>query len=179
MTPKKRTLPGVLRTALQPSAPHCYRHCDRPVRARALAVGLPGVFQAYACPGGAVSVVSYFELSDRDPTPELTRILRRLVRPARLVRARDLRTATRRGPELGRRAERLLARTDPAVRVRGAYWRLYPFKDRRGVERRLFSCFRHRDPPVVFFVAPANSECPPCPECAPPARRSPGSPTPR
>lgn len=165
MTPKPRALPVALRTALKPSSPRCYRHCARPIRPRAVAVKLPGTLRVYACPGGAVSVVSYFELSARDPTPVLARTLRQLTRPSRLVRAHDLRTATRRGPELGRRAERLLARADPVVRVRGAYWRLYPFRDRDGSDRRLFACFRHRGPAVIFFAAAASSESPPCPRC--------------
>ena len=171
MTASTRRFPPLLRRALRPSEARCYRHCRRPLRPRALRSALPGIWQVYACPGGAVSVVTYFELSNRDPTPQVRAYLRRFTVPASLVRGWDLRSARRHGPELGRPAERFLARSRPGAEIRGTYWRVYPFKDPRGIERRLFACTRHATPEIVFFSAPATSERPRCPRC-PPSRRA-------
>lgn len=162
---RARRLPPVVRKALAPDAPKCYRHCDRAIHPRRFRSALPGLWQVYACPGGAVSVVSYFEISKRDPTPDVGRTLRGLSAPETLVRPHDLRSARRHGPELGRAAERWLALAPPGTEVRGTYWRLYPFEDRRGIARRLFACFRHLRRGVVFFTDVATAERPRCPKC--------------
>jgi len=171
MSAGPRRLPTSVIAALRTSAPRCYRHCDRPIRARVLRTSLPGLWQIYACPGGALSVVSFFELSRRDPTPEVGRALRGMARPSGLVRAHDLRSARRHGPELGPRAERALARVPRGLEVRGTYWRLYPFRDARGVDRRPFACFRHPRRGPVFFIDLAGAERPACPECRRPGTR--------
>ncbi len=61
------TVPPWLRRALRPS-PHCYGHCDRPLRGRTAALPAPGWLAIYACPGGAVSVVTYTHWANPDPT---------------------------------------------------------------------------------------------------------------
>ena len=119
-----------------------------------------------ACPSGVVSVTSYAEWTRRDPTLSVRAQLRRWTVPATLVRRWDLRLATRRGPELGRAAERFLAAHSPKRGVRVVYWRVYPFRGRDGKERRLFVCARtdHRSP--VFFTALSTDPAPICPLCA-------------
>jgi hypothetical protein len=165
-----RRVPPIVARALRPGHPHCYRHCEDPVTARKVRTELPGTLEVYACPGGVVSVTVYTEWSDRDPTRLVARELRRRSVPTTLVRSHDLRTASRHGPELGRAAERLLARARPPRPVRSVYWRLYPF--RRGTqELRLFACFRHGPGTAVWFVAPTPVGTAACPECRPRAPR--------
>ena len=163
---RRGALPAVLRTALASPGGRCYRHCDRPIRTRRLASRLPGTFQVRACPSGVVSVTVYAEWTRRDPTPAVRAQLRRWAVPPSLVRAWDLRIATRHGPELGRAAERFLAAHRPKRGVRVVYWRVYPFRGRDGTERRLFVCARaaHRSP--VFFTAAPTDPPPSCPRCA-------------
>ena len=164
-------LPSVLRSALASPGGSCYRHCDRPVRTRTIASTLPGLWLVRACPSGVVSVTVYAEWTRRDPTQAVRTTLRRWVLPASRVRTRDLRLATRHGPELGRRAERFLAvhRGRP---LRVVYWRLYPFRARDKTERRLFVCWRRTHRAPVFYVAdPAVKESG-CPVCRARDRRS-------
>jgi hypothetical protein len=158
-----RAVPPILRRALRPATPHCYRHCTRALRGRTVTTRAPGWLVAYVCPGGAVSVVTYTEWTHADPTPTLRRFARSHTSPASLVRRWDLRIARRHGPELGAAAERRLARTRPARPLTTVYWRLYPFKKKDGSVHRLFACFRHGRGNVRFFVAPADSESPHCP----------------
>jgi len=159
-------IPRALRPALASPGGKCYRHCDRPIRTRHLASRLPGTWQVRACPSGVVSVTSYAEWTRRDPTRAVHAVLRRWAVPSSLVRAWDLRLATRHGPELGRSAERFLAAARPKRVVRVVYWRVYPSRARDGTERRLFVCFRRRHPGPVFFVAPPTAETWGCPRCA-------------
>jgi len=168
-------LPATLRAALRVGEATCYRHCDRPSRGTEIKSGLPGLWQVLACPSGVVSVVSYTELGRTDPSRRVESALRRWSSPASLVRRRDLRLATRHGPELGPRAERWLAAAPPGQRVRVVYWRVYPSKGADGVDRRLGVCQqRHRAP--VFFLGSPGSEDWVCPKCsrAPGAPRAPG-----
>jgi hypothetical protein len=171
---ENRSIPARIRAALRPTSPHCYRHCSRPVHGRALATSLPGFWQVYACPGGAVSVASYAHWSDADPTPQVRAYLARHTLPRSLVKSRDLRVATRHGPELGRAAERLLKRARPLRSVRVVYWRVYPFEGRRGVAQRLFACFRHGRARPVFFPFHATADRPLCPVCQKPRATSQG-----
>lgn len=159
-------LPGVLRRALDAPGGRCYRHCDQPIRSRRLASALPGRWEVRACPSGVVSVTSYAEWTRRDPTAAVRRALGRWTRPASLVRAWDLRLATRRGPELGRDAERRLAATHPPKGVRVVYWRVYPFRAPDGSERRLLVCFRRTHRAPVFFAADPSGPRWGCPVCA-------------
>jgi hypothetical protein len=159
-------VPPRLRRALRPASPHCYRHCDRPVRGRSATIRTPGWLCVYACPGGSVSVVTYTEWTNRDPTSTMARFARSHTSPPSLVRAWDLRAARRHGPELGPAAERFLARAHPPRDLRTVYWRLYPFRRKDGSVRRLFACFRHGRGSVRFFVAPGDAQSPPCPRCS-------------
>jgi hypothetical protein len=162
-------LPPLLRRALAPRSAHCYRHCERPIRGRTLvrAPG-PGWLCVYACPGGAVSVVTYSEWASADPTPRFLRYVKGHTIPPTFVRRRDFRLARRHGPELGRVAERFLSRVHPPRPVVTVYWRLYPFRKKDGTPYRLFACFRHGADRPQFFVAPRDSESPRCSRC--PAR---------
>jgi hypothetical protein len=160
-------LPPVLRRALDSPGGTCYRHCGRPTRARRIPSRHPGVWTVRACPSGVVSVTSYAEWTRRDPTASVRSVLRRGTVPASRVRTWDLRLATRRGPELGPAAERLLAATRPARGVRVVYWRVYPSTTRDGTEQRLFVCFRRSHPAPVFFVAAATLGTRACPVCHP------------
>jgi len=172
---RRGALPAVLRAALESTPGTCYRHCDRPVRLRTVASSLPGTWHVRACPSGVVSVTSYAEWTRRDPVDSVRRTLRRWTVPRSLVRSWDLRTATRHGPELGRRAEASLARVRPARGVRVVYWRVYPFRAKDGTERRLFVCFRRAHPGPVFFAASPSSKRSECPVCAQRVRRPRGA----
>jgi hypothetical protein len=163
-------LPPRLRRALAPRTPHCYRHCQRPLRGRTVNGLAPGWLGVYACPGGAVSVVTYSEWTNDDPTARLLPFLRAHTGPPTLVRRRDLRLARRHGPELGAEAERILGRVNPSRAITTVYWRLYPFKRKDGTVFRPFACFRHRRLGVQFFVAPGDSDAPRCPHCPAPTK---------
>lgn len=159
-------LPPALRATLRATGTKCYRHCDRPAPGRPLRSPLPGTWTVYACPSGVVSVTSYAEWTNRDPTPRVLSYLRRRTVPSSLVRAKDLRLATRHGPELGRAAERVLTAATPKRRVRVVYWRVYPRKTADGSERRLFVCRRPRHALPVFFEGAADAKRSECPVCA-------------
>ena len=165
-------VPGVLRAALESPGGTCYRHCDRRLRTRRVSSRLPGVWTVRACPSGVVSVTTYAEWTRRDPTPAARSTLRRWTEPKTLVRAWDLRLATRHGPELGRPAERFLASVRPSRGVRVVYWRVYPFRARDKTERRLFVCFRRSHGSPVFFGASPEARTWGCPVCARTAGRS-------
>ena len=174
-----RPLPRGLVVALRPASAKCYRHCGLPVRAHRLTSVLPGLLEVYTCPAGVVSLTSYAEWSRSDPTARLSAYLKSHTVPAALLKRRDLRGATRHGPELGRVAERLLARSRPRRPVRVVYWRVYPFRGRDGAERRLFACLRHGARAPVFFASPSTGTVKDCPTCARAKRtagRSPRSP---
>ncbi|MGP8072064.1 MAG: hypothetical protein ACLPZM_02915 [Thermoplasmata archaeon] len=158
------TVPPWLRRALRPS-PHCYGHCDRPLRGRTAALPAPGWLAIYACPGGAVSVVTYTHWANPDPTPVLSSFARRHTTPPSPVRRWDFRTARRHGPELGLAVERRLARARRPPQVRTVYWRVYPTRAKDGSEERLFACFRHGRGSVEFFRAPGDAQSPRCPRC--------------
>lgn len=133
---------------------------------RRLASRLPGTWEIRACPSGAVSVTVYSEWTRRDPTVAVRRQLERWTTPRPLVRGWDLRLATRHGPELGRAAERALAAVRPARGIRTVYWRVYPFRGKDGVARRLFVCWRRTHRAPVFFVAEASGTNRSCPVCS-------------
>jgi hypothetical protein len=158
-------LPRVLQAALDSPGGTCYRHCDRPLRIRRISSRLPGNWQVRACPSGVVSVTVYTEWARRDPSRAVRTQLQRWTIPPSSVRPRDLRLATRHGPELGPAAEQLLAAARPAREVRVVYWRVYPFRERDGIERRLMVCLRRTHASPVFFVA-APTTNPGCPVCA-------------
>ena len=162
---RRGALPHVLEAALASPGGRCYRHCDRPIRTHRLKSRLPGTWRVRACPSGVVSVTVYAEWTRRDPTSAVRAELRRWTTPSSLVRSWDLRLATRHGPELGRAAERYLAKHRPQRSVRVVYWRVYPFRARDGSERRLFACFRRTHPSPVFYAAPPTVSTSGCPVC--------------
>ena len=164
-------LPRPLVTALAVADGRCYRHCREPLTERAVRSPLPGLWRVGVCPGGVVSVTSYAEWTSGNPTARVRAALRRWSRPPGLVRSRDLRLATRHGPELGRPAERFLARQKLPVGVRVVYWRVYPSRAKDGTERRLFACFRSGHPRPVFFRADPARPGWACPACAARRRR--------
>jgi hypothetical protein len=159
-------VPRVVASALASPGGMCYRHCDRPVRGRRISSALPGTWTVRACPSGVVSVTTYAERSGRDPTSVVRTALRKWSVPPTLVRSWDLRTATRHGPELGRAAERLLARSAPPRKVRVVYWRVYPYRARDGTARRLFVCLRRKHASPVFFGGDPARAAAVCPVCA-------------
>jgi len=165
---RRGALPRVVRDALRSPGGHCYRHCDGPVRSYRLSSPLPGLWQVRACPAGVVSVTTYAEWTGKDTTRAVRRVLQQWTSPPSLVRTRDLRWATRHGPELGRAAERFLARARPRRPVRVVYWRVYPSKSRDGTERRLFVCFRRSHAGPVFYLAAPQDPDRTCPACARP-----------
>jgi hypothetical protein len=169
---RRGTLPRVLEAALASKGGRCYRHCDRPIRTHRLESRLTGAWRVRACPSGVVSVTVYAEWTRRDPTSSVRAELRRWTIPPSLVRWWDLRLATRHGPELGRAAERFLARQRPKRGVRVVYWRVYPFRARDGSERRLFACFRRTHQSPVFYAASPTAPTSGCPVCARRASRS-------
>lgn len=158
-------LPRVLRTALDSPGGNCYRHCHLPIQTRTVKSRLPGTFHVRACPSGVVSVCVYTEWSRRDPSRAVESLLERWAVPHSLVRWRDLRRATRHGPELGRAAERFLASNRRKGPVQVVYWRVYPFRARDGTERRLFVCLRRGHSSPVFFTASPDAETWECPRC--------------
>ena len=162
---RRRDLPRALRAALTAPGTKCYRHCEHAAPGRPLPSRLPGRWTVYACPSGVVSVATYVEWTNRDPTLSVLSFLRRRTVPSSLVRPRDLRPATRHGPELGRAAERAVAARRPRRAVRVVYWRVYPFTSADGSERRLFVCRRKSHARPVFFAAPAGARRPECPTC--------------
>lgn len=163
---RRGAVPPVLRRTLVSPGGHCYRHCDGRIRSVHLRSGLPGVWTVRACPTGVVSVTSYAEWTGRDPLRDVQRALQRATFPKTLVRRWDLRTATREGPELGREAERFLARQRPRRGLRVVYWRVYPFKAKDATERRLMLCRRRAHAHPVFFAGDPSSAEWGCPICA-------------
>jgi hypothetical protein len=159
-------VPAPILRALASPGGRCFRHCDRPIRTLSPRSSLPGTWTVRACPSGVVAVTSYAEWGRRDPAAVVRAVLRRWARPATLVRSWDLRVASRHGPELGRAAERLLARARPRRHVHVVYWRVYPTRSRDGSLRRLFVCVRRTHGTPVFFVADPEKGPATCPECA-------------
>lgn len=162
---RPRSVPAILRRALDARGGTCYGHCRRAVRERTVPSRLPGVWRVRSCPGGAVSVSYYAEWSRTDPRPAVARVLRAWSAPRTIVARRDLRGATRHGPELDPGAARYLAQHRPLRPIRVVYWRRYPERGRDGAERRLYACFRRAHSGPVFFVAPTAGGPPRCPRC--------------
>lgn len=153
----------------------CLYHCTEPTRPKPVSAGLGQPGWVYVCPAGTVST-AVFMGSAEPPSPAAIRkyLQARLARPER-VKPRDLRAATRHGPELGPAAERALQLGPGVHALPLLYWRRYP----RKVGRRysyLYACFRHGRREVRFYPAgSAGSRCPWCKTGKPPgpSRRSP------
>ncbi len=163
-----RAPPPALLHHLQVPGGSCFHHCLAPVRPHPLRVSASERGWVYTCPQGAVSTVV---ITGGARAPDAARVLRflraRTAEPQRVVLS-DLRSATRRGPELGRSAEQFLARHRAAGPIRLLYWRLYPSKEGHRVFA-LFGCFRHGVDSVRFFVAESAPRRPACPFCSPSA----------
>ena len=165
MSPDGRLAPAV-RRALEPKGASCYRHCQEPVSTLRPRSALPGTWWVLACPSGVVSVTLYAESGESDPTARVAETLRGWSSPPALVLRKDLRRATRHGPELGREVERSGTPARGPVPVSAVYWRRYPFKGRDGKERRLLVCARRAHPHPVFFTGVPGEGSAACPVCA-------------
>jgi hypothetical protein len=128
----------------------CLYHCTSRTRPHALGHARGTIGWVYACPGGAVSTVAFVG-GDRRPSPaRVRRYLQSRTESSERVRPRDLRAATRRGPELGRAAERWIAESRTGAPIRLLYWRRYPKKVGRQYSF-LYACFQHGPGEVRFY----------------------------
>jgi hypothetical protein len=157
-------LPRSVVAAMRSDEARCYRHCPEHARPRAINfAGSRSAGWVYACPSGVVSLVAAIEGPPFPPLRKWRDAFAARARPRTLVRLRDLRPATRHGPELGRACERKMAGSDASARA--VYWRVYPFR-RSGREHRVFACFRHGPGEARFFASPLGGADPPlCPDC--------------
>lgn len=148
----------------------CLYHCKARTHPKPVSAGLDQPGWVYVCPAGTVSTAVFLG-SDARPSPTaIQRYLQsRLARPER-VKPRDLRAATRHGPELGPAAEEALQRGASAHVLPLLYWRRYPKKVGRRYSY-LYACFRHGQGDVRFYPAgSAGGLCPWCPAPAQPPR---------
>lgn len=143
----------------------CLYHCSRPTRPRVIAGPKGSSGWVYTCPTGTVSTVVFLGGTRRLSPVRIRQYLNARMDRSERVLVRDLRAASRHGPELGRSAERRMTRGAGTV-AHLLYWRRYP----RKVGRRysyLYACFRHGPGEVRFFPAGSNaSRSPLCPFCA-------------
>ncbi|MGA7846282.1 MAG: hypothetical protein WCB18_04235, partial [Thermoplasmata archaeon] len=100
--------PGPERYVLAASGT-CLYHCSGRTRPHSIETASGPIGWVYTCPGGTVSTVAFLGRPHR-PSPARTQryLQSRTDRPER-VQPRDLRAATRQGPELGKAAERWVA----------------------------------------------------------------------
>lgn len=142
----------------------CLYHCTKRTRPRPIGSARVSIGWVYACPGGAVSTVTFVGGARRPSPTRIRRYLRDRTERSEHVRLWDLRSATRHGPELGRVAERWVGGLGKQAPIYLLYWRRYP----RKVGRRysfLYACFHHGAGEVRFFAAPKSSRQPACPFC--------------
>ncbi len=138
----------------------CLYHCTARTRPHLLSTPRRRIGWVYACPAGTVSTAVLLG-NARRPSPAAARrfLQSRLFRPER-VSLRDLRAATRHGPELGLPTERALEDRPSAIRL--LYWRRYPRKAGRRYSY-LYACFRHGAGDVRFYAATSDRiHCPWC-----------------
>jgi hypothetical protein len=146
------------------STGRCLYHCPRPTRPHALTHGRKTIGWVYSCPGGTVSTVAFFSGGRRPSPTHIQRYLQSRTERGERVQPRDLRAATRRGPELGKTAERWIARSANGAPIRLLYWRRYPRKVGRGYSF-LYACYEHGAGEVRFYTASKSSRRPECPFC--------------
>lgn len=142
----------------------CLYHCTSKTRPHSI-THLRGIMGwVYACPGGTVSTVTFLG-GRRRPSPAVVqRYLQSRTDRSERVQLRDLRAATRHGPELGAAAERWMTGPGAGAPIRLLYWRRYPKKVGRRYSY-LYACFRHGVGEVRFYpagTAPRTFECPFC-----------------
>ena len=146
------------------SSGRCLSHCSGRTRPHALANSRGTVGWVYACPGGTVSTVAFFGGARRPSPVRVRRFLQSRMGGSERVFPRDLRAATRHGPELGLAAERWAARPGVSGPIRLLYWRRYPRKTGRRYSY-LYACFRHGARDVRFFPATSSRGADQCPFC--------------
>ena len=104
----------------------CYRHCQDPVRFVSLFEEGSSLVGAYVCPVGYVSRIVYF--ANHPDRNWFEKFLGDQVSP--ILRARDIRVATRHGWELGGSAEAEILGISDTGDVKQYYWTFYPKSDR-------------------------------------------------
>jgi hypothetical protein len=142
----------------------CLYHCTGRTRPYALASARGPIGWAYTCPGGTVSTVAFLGGARRPSPARIRRYLQARTERTERVKARDLRSATRHGPELGAAAERWVAGPGKQAPIHLLYWRRYP----RKVGRRysfLYACFAHGPGEVRFYTASTSRRASQCPFC--------------
>jgi hypothetical protein len=147
------------------SSGRCLYHCAGPTRPHAITNSRGAIGWVYTCPGDTVSTVAFLGGARRPSPARIRRYLQARTERTERVRARDLRSATRHGPELGAAAERWVAGPGGKVPIRLLYWRRYP----RKVGRRysfLYACFKHGPGEVRFFPATSSRRKSLCPFCS-------------
>lgn len=142
----------------------CLYHCKGPTRPHAIATAGGARGWVYTCPAGTVSTVAFLGGARRPSPVRIRTYLQARTAPRERVQARDLRSATRHGPELGRGAERPTSADGVAAPIYLLYWRRYPKKVGRQYSY-LYACFRHGPREVRFYPAPSARRAPPCPFC--------------
>jgi len=156
------SIPGAGKFVLASSGT-CLYHCSSRTRPHSIATASGPIGWVYTCPGGAVSTVAFLG-GPRRPSPARTQRYLQSRMDAERVKPRDLRAATRQGPELGKAAERWVAGPGAGAPIHLLYWRRYP----RKVGRRysfLYACFQHGAGEVRFYAAPKSARPPECPFC--------------
>jgi hypothetical protein len=155
------TSPG--RFVLAPSG-NCLYHCKEGTRPHAIANSRGTIGWVYTCPGGTVSTVAFLGGARRPAPEQVRRYLQSRTERTERVQARDLRSATRHGPELGAAAERWAAGAGNHAPIRLLYWRRYPRK--MGARYSfLYACFQHGPGEVRFYPATASRRARRCPFC--------------
>ncbi|MCI4347132.1 MAG: hypothetical protein L3J97_00745 [Thermoplasmata archaeon] len=142
----------------------CLYHCRSKTRPRALTNARGTVAWVYTCPGGTVSTVTFWGGARRPSPTVVQRYLQSRTERSERVHLRDLRAATRHGPELGPAAERWMAAPGAEAPIRLLYWRRYPRKVGRKYSY-LYACFRHGAGDVRFYPAPSSRPARECPFC--------------
>jgi hypothetical protein len=143
----------------------CLYHCSSRTRPHAIAARNRTHAWVYVCPRGTVSTVAFFG-GARRPSPVVTRrYLQSRLGGRERIRPRDIRAATRHGPELGLEAERWTQRDGRRDSMYLLYWRRYPRKMRRGYSY-LYACFKHGAGEVRFYPGLGSRNVPACPYCA-------------
>jgi hypothetical protein len=140
----------------------CLYHCTRRTRPHPIASAYGPIGWVYTCPAGTVSTVAFLGGNRRPSPARVQRYLQLRIERSEHVRLRDLRAATRHGPELGSAAERWATRPGAGRPIRLLYWRRYPRKTGRRYSY-LLACFHHGAGEVRFF--PARDGMGPCPFC--------------
>jgi len=142
----------------------CLYHCSGRTRPHVIANARGPIGWVYTCPGGTVSTVAFLGGTRRPSPARVRRYLQSRTERSEHVRPRDLRAATRHGPELGPAAERWVAGPGGRQPIHLLYWRRYPRKMGRSYSY-LYACFRHGAGEVRFYPAPGSRKVRQCTFC--------------